>query len=80
MRIRVGTRPISGLCTLWFTRSLLGRGSHRGKGRRTQLSIVGSRVIHLCEECDAATIAYYLRTRPNPLMPDQLPNSPGEEG
>ena len=50
------------------------------KGRGTQLSIVGSRVIHLCEECDAATIAYYLRTRPNPLMPDQLPNSPGEEG
>ena len=50
------------------------------KSRGTQLSIVGSRVVHLCEECDADTIAYYLRTRPNPLMPDRLPNAPGEQG
>ena len=50
------------------------------KSRGTQLSIVGSRVIHLCEDCDEDTIAYYLRTRPNPLMPDRLPNAPGEQG
>jgi formate dehydrogenase maturation protein FdhE len=43
------------------------------KGRGTQLSVVGTRVIHLCETCDAETIAHYYRIRPNPLMPDQLP-------
>ena len=49
------------------------------KGRGTQLSVVGTRIVHLCENCDAETIALYLGTRPNPLMPDQLPNASGEE-
>lgn len=48
------------------------------KGRGTQLSVVGTRVVHLCEACDAATLARYFRNRPNPLMPDELPNAPGE--
>ena len=50
------------------------------KGRGTQLSVVGSRVVHLCERCDADVIRYYLDTRPNPLMPDRLPNASGEVG
>ena len=49
------------------------------KGRGTQLSVVGSRVVHLCETCDRETIRRYLDTRPNPLMPDHLPNAPGDE-
>jgi len=49
------------------------------KGRGTQLSVVGTRTVHLCEQCDAATIRHYLSTRPNPLMPDRLPNTPGDE-
>ena len=44
------------------------------KGRGTQLSVVGSRIVHLCERCDSDVIETYLRSRPNPLMPDQLPN------
>ena len=44
------------------------------KGRGTQLSVVGTRTVYLCEACDAATIRTYLDGRPNPLMPDQLPN------
>ena len=43
------------------------------KGRGTQLSVVGTRTIHLCSDCDAETLAVYHRNRPNPLMPDQLP-------
>lgn len=50
------------------------------KGRGTQLSVVGSRIVHLCEACDAPTIRHYLDIRPNPLMPDDLPNAPGEAG
>ena len=43
------------------------------KGRGTQLSVVGTRTIHLCSDCDAETLAAYHRNRPNPVMPDQLP-------
>ncbi len=45
------------------------------KGRGTQLSMVGTRTVHLCSVCDADTLAVYHRNRPNPLMPDQLPTS-----
>ena len=50
------------------------------KGRGTQLSVVGSRIVSLCEVCDAETIDHYLRTRPNPLMPHDLPNADGDAG
>jgi predicted RNA-binding Zn-ribbon protein involved in translation (DUF1610 family) len=43
------------------------------KGRGTQLSVVGTRPIHLCPGCDAETLARWQRNRPNPLMPDELP-------
>ena len=43
------------------------------KSRGTQLSVVGTRTVHLCSSCDADTLASYHRNRPNPLMPDQLP-------
>lgn len=43
------------------------------KSRGTQLSVVGTRTVHLCSVCDASTLADYHRNRPNPLMPDQLP-------
>ena len=43
------------------------------KSRGTQLSVVGTRTIHLCSTCDAETLAAYHRNRPNPLMPDELP-------
>jgi hypothetical protein len=43
------------------------------KSRGTQLSIVGTRPIHLCPRCDAAALERWQRNRPNPLMPDELP-------
>jgi Zn ribbon nucleic-acid-binding protein len=43
------------------------------RSRGTQLSIVGTRVVHLCTACDAETLARYHRNRPNPLMPSELP-------
>ena len=43
------------------------------KGRGTQLSVVGTRVVHLCVHCDAEALARYDRNRPNPLMPSELP-------
>ena len=43
------------------------------RSRGTQLSVVGTRVIHLCPGCDADTLERYQRNRPNPLMPDDLP-------
>ena len=43
------------------------------RSRGTQLSIVGSRTVHLCSDCDADTLERYHRNRPNPLMPDDLP-------
>ncbi len=45
------------------------------KGRGTQLSIVGTRVEYLCETCQVGTLARYFKNRPNPLMPDELPNA-----
>ena len=49
------------------------------KGRGTQLSVVGTRTVHLCSVCDAATLERYHRNRPNPLMPDELPTiNPGD--
>lgn len=45
------------------------------KGRGTQLSVVGTRIIHLCYACDADTLSTWHRNRPNPLMPDELPNA-----
>ena len=43
------------------------------KGRGTQLSVVGTQVIHLCAVCDADVLRSYWDNRPNPLMPDDLP-------
>jgi Zn ribbon nucleic-acid-binding protein len=43
------------------------------RGRGTQLSVVGTRTVHLCPECDADSLAAWNRNRPNPLMPDELP-------
>ena len=43
------------------------------KGRGTQLSVVGTRVVHLCADCDAALLRKYFDNRPNPLMPKELP-------
>jgi ribosomal protein S27AE len=43
------------------------------KARGTQLSVVGTRTIHLCSACDADALDGYHRNRPNPLMPDELP-------
>lgn len=45
------------------------------KGRGTQLSVVGTRTVHLCPGCDGETLARYHRNRPNPLMPDELPTA-----
>ena len=43
------------------------------KGRGTQLSVVGTRTIHLCPRCDSAQLARWHANRPNPLMPEELP-------
>lgn len=43
------------------------------KGRGTQLSVVGTRIVRLCSVCDANALDRYHRNRPNPLMPDELP-------
>ena len=43
------------------------------KGRGTQLSVVGTRIVYLCSACDAESLDRYHRNRPNPLMPDELP-------
>ena len=47
------------------------------KGRGTQLSVVGTRSVHLCVSCDAETLERWQRNRPNPLMPDTLPTLDG---
>ncbi len=44
------------------------------KSRGTQLSVVGIRVVPLCWVCDAGTVRRWQANRPNPLMPDDLPN------
>lgn len=46
---------------------------NREKGRGTQMSVVGTRTIHLCSDCDAETLERYHANRPNPLMPSELP-------
>lgn len=43
------------------------------KSRGTQLSVVGIRIVHLCNGCDASDIARWQRNRPNPLLPEELP-------
>lgn len=43
------------------------------KSRGTQLSVVGTRPVDLCSQCDAAKLERFHRNRPNPLMPDELP-------
>ncbi len=48
------------------------------KSRGTQLSIVGTRPVHLCSVCDAGVLRHYHDHRPNPLMPTDLPTI-GEE-
>lgn len=45
------------------------------KGRGTQLSVVGTRLIYLCSSCDAPTLRRYHDNRPNPLMPDEIPTA-----
>ena len=45
------------------------------KGRGTQLSVVGTRPIHLCSACDAETLRKYHANRPNPLMPADIPTA-----
>lgn len=43
------------------------------KSRGTQLSVVGIRIVHLCDQCDADDIMRWQNSRPNPLLPDELP-------
>ena len=43
------------------------------KSRGTQLSVVGTRPVTLCYDCDATALAKFHKNRPNPLMPDELP-------
>lgn len=43
------------------------------KGRGTQLSVVGIRMVQLCRSCDGEAIDRWQANRPNPLLPDQLP-------
>jgi DNA-directed RNA polymerase subunit RPC12/RpoP len=45
------------------------------KGRGSQLSIVGTRTIHLCVLCDQELLEHWHNNRPNPMMPDDLPTS-----
>lgn len=42
------------------------------RSRGTQLSIVGTQVVHLCRDCDRDVLASYRVSR-SPLMPDELP-------
>lgn len=43
------------------------------KSRGTQLSVVGIRIVHLCNQCDADEIRRWQDNRPNPLLPKELP-------
>jgi hypothetical protein len=47
------------------------------KSRGTQLSVVGIRTVEMCWTCEAETIRRWQDNRPNPLLPDELPNAPG---
>ncbi len=48
------------------------------KGRGTQLSVVGTRIVLLCSVCDAEALDRYHSNRPSPLMPDELPTTDPE--
>ena len=48
------------------------------KGRGTQLSVVGTRPVHLCTACDAGVLERWQTNRPNPLMPSELPTVSGD--
>ncbi len=48
------------------------------RSRGTQLSVVGTRPVTLCSECDDDRLRTYHAHRPNPLMPEELPTV-GEE-
>lgn len=48
------------------------------KSRGTQLSIMGTRPVDLCTDCDADTLRHYHAHRPSPLMPSDIPTI-GEE-
>ena len=76
-----------GVCGAQWARDLQPRCPHCGgvdlrevplaiveRSRGTQLSIVGTRPILLCEACDAEALERWQRNRPNPVMPDELPN------
>ena len=77
----VWTRDPSPTCAKWASKDMFAAvAANIEKGRGTQLSVVGSRIVSLYEVCDAETIDHYLRTRPNPLMPDDLPNADGDAG
>lgn len=43
------------------------------KSRGTQLSVLGIRIVHLCNECEADDIRRWQDNRPNPLLPRELP-------
>jgi len=45
------------------------------KSRGTQLSIQSMRLVHLCPDCDADTLADYIKSN-TPLPPDELPVDP----
>lgn len=48
------------------------------RSRGTQLSIVGTRPVNLCSQCDSEKLERFHRNRPNPLMPHQLPTQSDE--
>ena len=48
------------------------------RSRGTQLSILGTRPVTLCSECDSETLRHYHAHRPSPLMPTDIPTM-GEE-
>lgn len=43
------------------------------KSRGTQLSVVGIRIVPLCNRCHADDIERWQKNRPNPLLPPELP-------
>ena len=48
------------------------------KSRGTQLSIQSMRLVHLCTDCDADTLAVYQQSN-TPLPPDELPITPRDQ-
>ncbi|MEX0865033.1 MAG: hypothetical protein WD269_09195 [Acidimicrobiia bacterium] len=48
------------------------------KSRGTQLSVVGIRIVHLCNSCDGDAIERWQKNRPSPLLPDELPTTTGD--